>query len=427
MSNNRLTKQSRLRSSLASHSSLGVLFALWCAACSSSSTPDSDTRDVDAGATSSPTDGTSGSSETVSSAPSQDSDAGQTSDAQDTSGDVTSDATGDATGDATEDAGVSEPSDDGGITSEPPQSDAGSTDESDGGSSEDPWAGCPASAVPQDPEWPIQVNATPDAIYCATFNESRTLQEEQLVKMQLRIAPGVHRVPEGPIEALVLPICVRDQAESRGVVSGNVDVAKTQGGTTTGYTLRFDQGFGDEDPRHLRLTLDQMFGNSLDVQFTLDGVESSGFDGYQSIELCEFEDDYCVTNVIFTSCAYESGELNTHVVEFDGGEVTFELRLGDSFAGTEPGAFVGAHGTFDGEAFAQDDYFKLIYHPTHHHFERTFAVLFDEPRGNVCGLEVSALEPFGDDVPDRAYTVDCELNRIEELTVSSHSLTRGNL
>lgn len=426
MSNRLLIQQSWLRPTAPVHSSLGVLFALWCSACSSSSSPDPDPSDADGGVTSSPTEETQSSSGTSSSAPTQDSDAGPTSDTPSTTGDVTEDVTSDVS----LDAGVSEPvepTEDGGLSSEPQDSDAGATGETDGGTSEDPWANCPSSAVPQDAEWPFQVNATPEAIYCATFNESRTLQEEQLVKMQLRVAPGVHRVPDVASQALALPICVRDESTSRGVVSGNVDISKSQGEGTTTYTLRFDQAFGDADPRHLRLTLDQTFDDSQDVQFTLDGVESSGFDSYQAIELCEFEDDYCITNVIFTSCAYESGELNTHVVEFDGGEVTFELRLGDSFAGTEPGAFVGAHGTFDGESFTQDDYFKLIYHPTHHHFERAFVVLFDEPRGNVCGLEVSALEPFGDDVPDRAFTVDCELNHIDELTVSSHTLTRGNL
>lgn len=209
------------------------------------------------------------------------------------------------------------------------------------------------------------------------------------------------------------------------VSGGGLTVSKTPSEGSTTYNLRFEHTFGERDPRHFNLTLDQTFEDTQGAKFELNGVENTGFDSYQSMDLCELEGDYCFPNIIFTSCAYASGELNSHVVELEGGEVTFELRLGESFAGTEPGAFVEARGTYQGEEFVQEDYFKLIYHPSHHHFERAFAVLFDEPRGDVCGIEVSNLEPFGDDVPDQAFTVDCELNRLDEIEVKSHLLTRG--
>ncbi len=399
-------------------SSLGILFALWCSACSSSSSPKPDDIEPDAGATTAPVSETS---EPGASGSSEPTDPTHTPDGGDTGSDA---ATSEPTSDETDVSDTSASSGDGGVTSAP-EGDGGGTEAPDGGNDGDPWANCPAATVPENAEWPIEIHATENAVYCATFNETRTLQEEQQAKMQLRVAPGVHHIPDVDQEQLVLPVCFRDTESSMHVSGGGLTVSKTQSEGNATYNLRFEHTFGERDPRHFNLTLDQTFEGTQDATFELNGVENTGFDSYQSMDLCEIEGDYCFPSIIFTSCAYASGELNSHVVELDGGEVTFELRLGESFAGTEPGAFVEARGTYQGEAFVQKDYFRLVYHPSHHHFERAFVVLFDEPRGAVCGIEVSNLEPFGDDVPDQAFTVDCELNHLDEIDVKSHLLTRG--
>ena len=82
-----------------------------------------------------------------------------------------------------------------------------------------------------------------------------------------------------------------------------------------------------------------------------------------------------------------------------------------------------ATGTFRGTDFDQRDFFKLVYNPSHHHFERHFAVLFDAPIDGVCGIEVENLEPWDDYQPDAAYAVDCALDRLSTLTVESHTWT----
>ena len=401
-------------------SSLGLLLVLCASACSSESTP-TPAAPPDSGVptTDEPTSGTPDAS--TSPTTSDAADGGATDPLPDASdgGETTLEDGG-----STLDGGETITSVlDGGSSAPATTVDAGET--SDGGVS-DPWNGCPAVAEPSNPSWPIGLRATEDAVYCAMINENRTLQEEQRAKLQLRVAAGDHRVPDVDTSPFALPICVRDKEESWAVTSGSVTAVKSEGEGTTSYSLGFTQEFGDADARRFQMSLDQSFPSGETVEFVLNGTENAGLESYQSMDLCEVDGQYCFPTIIFTSCSYESGELNTHTVEFEGGEVTFDLRIGDSFAGTEPGAFVEARGTYADAAFLQKDYFKLVYHPAHHHFERAFVVLFDEPLAGACGIEVSGLEPFGDDVPDAAFTVDCNLEHLDELTVTSHSLLRGS-
>jgi hypothetical protein len=108
-------------------------------------------------------------------------------------------------------------------------------------------------------------------------------------------------------------------------------------------------------------------------------------------------------------------------VLFDGGDLTLDIRMGVSMAATEPAAFVLATGTLDGQSFEQGDYWKLIYNPTHHHFSRDFAVLFDSPIGNACGLKAAELDPWGDQPPARVHTIACDLTELAERSVSSET------
>lgn len=408
-------------------SSLSLLFALWCSACSSDSANTPLPTKPDAGETSetyeSETATPDAGQDPGSSAPAtSDSATGEASETTSTAHDPDAGSTSDTPDPTDPDVPV-----DGGQTTTEP--DAGSippVDEDAGGDAGAPdvWAGCPEVAAPSNENWPLVLNATPDATYCALFNENRTLVEELAAKVQLRVAPGMHHVPDSDTEPFALPACIRDRSGVAPVSTGKLTVQTLPGEGATTHSLRFDQALNG-DARRLQLTLEQTFDDGADIEFVLDGVESEGFDSYQAMDLCEIDGDYCLPNITFTSCNYTTGELNTHTVDFEGGQVTFDLRIGESFASTEPGAFVAARGNYLGGSFTQDDYFKLVYHPAHHHFERAFVVLFDAPHGDVCGIEVSGLEPFGDDVPDRAFTVDCELGHLSELDVTSHSLVKA--
>ena len=196
--------------------------------------------------------------------------------------------------------------------------------------------------------------------------------------------------------------------------------SSTYSGRTT-HTHIFTQALSTGD-RELqgRITFEVGAGDPLEI--TLDGSETDIMTGVGfSAMLCE-DTSLCVLldDLRFDSCTHASSTLNTHLIELvDGSSVDFHLRIGQSMASTEPGAFVRAVGTFAGISFDQQDYFHLVYRPEHHHFVRHFAVLFDEPIQGACGLEVSNVEPwYGTSDSAVAYTVDCDLNRIEELTIS---------
>jgi hypothetical protein len=267
-------------------------------------------------------------------------------------------------------------------------------------------------------------------VYCATFDESRTLKEELAAKAQLRVAPGSMMLPGADQPALGLPVCLRlsEDAAPIGVTAGATTYqVSTFGGTST-HTYQLEEPVTRSPPGgRLSIRLDRTVPEGSVPAFRLDGTEVDivTMESSQSFLWCPDGVD-CYPNRQFDSCEHESSRLHTHGVTLGGGAgtVTFELRIGQSFASTEPGAFVRAHGTFRGQDFDQRSYWKLVYNPEHHHFSRHFAVLFDSPIDGACGLQVTGLEPFTDDYEtDTAHTVTCGLDPIETLTVASHAYT----
>ncbi len=71
---------------------------------------------------------------------------------------------------------------------------------------------------------------------------------------------------------------------------------------------------------------------------------------------------------------------------------------------------------------SQQDYYKLLYHPYHHHFSRDFAVLFDTPIDGACGLMLLYVNPFGEAEPATiVQTIDCDVNPLETRAVISET------
>jgi len=91
---------------------------------------------------------------------------------------------------------------------------------------------------------------------------------------------------------------------------------------------------------------------------------------------------------------------------------------------TEPALFQGAVGELDGTPFMQHDFYRLIYSAGHHHFVRDFAVLFDEPIGEACGIKVEGFEPFHEFTPTRFSTIRCDLSDIEERAIVHEEFER---
>lgn len=292
------------------------------------------------------------------------------------------------------------------------------------------WEHCPpASDFVGDTSWSISLTATEGAIYCTRFSEGRTLQEELAAKRLLRIVPGTYQLPgSGDSHAFRLPLCV---ALASGPGPTSTSAATTIAHTSsvfegdTYHQLQFQQPLssGSASGHFSATQVGSVFPSPV-----LDGspVAPFGDTGFSfSFELCATGDCTLGGALYFDSCTHADSTLDQHHVALEGGaEVHFELRIGQSPASTEPAAFVRAHGEYEGVTFDQRDYFRLVYNPSHHHFERQFAVLFDQPIDGVCGIEVEGLEPWDDYTPDTAFAVDCALERLHALDVLTHTWER---
>ena len=134
--------------------------------------------------------------------------------------------------------------------------------------------------------------------------------------------------------------------------------------------------------------------------------------------LCKQDCQSYEDNRWYSSCRYDSAFLQKHTVTYDGGSIELFIRMGWSPASTEPALFISGSGTLDGTAFEQEDFYKLIYNPEHHHFTRDFIVLFDTPISSACGIKVQELEPWPTDPFGRVALVRCDLSEIEERRVT---------
>ena len=153
------------------------------------------------------------------------------------------------------------------------------------------------------------------------------------------------------------------------------------------------------------------------MELTLDGAHlglAANTERSMSIRLCE---DACgdgLGGLRFESCRFDGIATQRHVVQFEGGDIALDLRIGQSLVATQPGLFLGGFGTLDGESFDQRDYWELVYNPEHHHFSRDFVVF----TGADMGIRVTNADPFGDPPATRVHLVDRDLQVTEERAMS---------
>lgn len=291
----------------------------------------------------------------------------------------------------------------------------------------DRWADCPtADDYPGQPSWPHTLEVGEEAVYCATFDENRTLKQELAMKALLRIAPGTYRLPAATQEGLGLPLCLAFGEEGRGVAPApqHVSYEARNFGEEVNHRYAFD-AHQPSPERVLSVSLELVLPSGEQPGFVLDGSALDPFSGrYVSLYLCPSLDPNCVPERFFDSCTHASSRLNRHEVVLDTGTLVLDVRIGSSVASTEPAAFVRASGSFRGTSFEQRNYFKLVYRPGHHHFVRSFAVLFDAPLDGVCGIEIDDFATDDFSPPPTAAAVDCALEPLEALTVVDYSLTR---
>jgi hypothetical protein len=287
-----------------------------------------------------------------------------------------------------------------------------------------PHTGAGACATPADavgdPTWPVEVHVTSDGPWCGAVNEARTLAEELAVKARLTIVRGTYRLPaDAGTSPFRLPVCVetRDGLRGPGDV-GTIDVTGYASGGYASLGWASSQPLVDEagDAAGSFALGGWASGTEGFVPgpYTLDGVNDTTIRMEPlTLSTCGPGPDGCVgpLGVGFGPCAPVGFDEQHDQVAFDGGEVDFRLDVGQSYASTEPSAFVRATGTLDGVAFDVDNYFRLVYSPTHHHFTRSYAVLFDAPIGGACGLAVRDLWTLPDVA--RVERVDCDLTALD--------------
>jgi hypothetical protein len=269
------------------------------------------------------------------------------------------------------------------------------------------------------------MRVTESATYCVLFSEHQTFKQARAAKAMVRFAPGDYPLGTTSNIDVRLPACFRSEAAVRPAItmaaplSYTSDVFPTYDFHRYVWEAPIENG-GSKGLLQTRLTLRVPAGS--EPLITLDGVESTiepTAPATYAMMFCETSEE-CGLSLALDSCTYETATLHEHTVTFaGGGQVELSLRIGESLASTEPGAFTRAAGTWSGSSFDQADYFKLIYVPLHHHFARSFIVLFDEPIAGACGLRVSDLDPFML-AQGTAATVDCELNDIAAVTIQSH-------
>jgi hypothetical protein len=309
--------------------------------------------------------------------------------------------------------------------------DSATGDDDDSASATGPWMWCPSSMdYVGDSSWLQSVEVSHSALYCARFDESRTLEEEPHFKAMLRVIEGTYPLPHlDGLGSLTLPVCVQmPDGQEVPVMDGvgNLHTNVSDWQDTTYYSHLLEQPM--EDPTgetwwmSATLRLESTVPGQQPAALTLDGSAAAPWSGIGGdFSLCPDDPQSCSQGRRFLSCNPTTYRLQRHGVDFEGGDLTLELRMGESVAATEPAAFVRASGTLDGQGFEQDDYWKLIYNPSHHHFSRNFAVLFDAPIGSACGLKVVGVDPWGDPPPAQVHTIDCELGAIEERALNSES------
>jgi len=143
-----------------------------------------------------------------------------------------------------------------------------------------------------------------------------------------------------------------------------------------------------------------------------------------ALSICESPCEFGSDTREFSSCHFDGVPGERHRLVFDGGQVNLHLRIspGYSMAGQLPALFVLAEGRLDGEDFAQADYWKLAFTGgIQHYMNRHFLFSFDAPIGTACGLKAEDLDIMISDPPARLTTVDCDLNEIEERSISEES------
>ena len=259
-----------------------------------------------------------------------------------------------------------------------------------------------------------------EAVYCAAFHETRTLAQERDAKAMLWLADGAVAVPtvDGTIPWR-LPGCAltADGEELAPSADGELTVTTDLGGSGR-YRLQLRQPMGSHE---LVLWLDGPRD-----ELTADGPAMNGehiglatdTDHAVALQLCEGSCGSAAEGLLLDSCRFDRVAAERHHIEFEGGWIDVELRIGQSFLATQPAVFVGGEGELDGAPFVQRDYFEALYNPEHHHFSRDFVLWID---GEDRGVLVEHADPFFDAPAVAVSVIDHDFAVVESRAVTDET------
>lgn len=299
---------------------------------------------------------------------------------------------------------------------------------------EEPWTWCPTAEDAVIGDWDASLHATGD-LWCAMGFEGNELVDEPAKKAQILVVAGDYALPDAAVEGdpYRLPVCtlLADGTHVDAAGVGTIDGYPEPYGDLTSWRWTWDQPMAlGVAPWSLQVGIShEQPPTDPPPALTMGPQALLPWGGtYYSVSLNEGTYPTYTSWRQFVPCAYEDPpRIDTTHVEFEGGDVDLVVNIGQSPASTEPAMFVRAEGTLDDQPFVQTDYWKLVYNPEHHHFQRHFAVVFDEPVGDVCALIVRDVDAYYDDTygtPAIVETADCELVALEARAVTAQATDR---
>ena len=295
------------------------------------------------------------------------------------------------------------------------------------------WAHCPeASAYVGDASWKGELVVTKDAVYCSLPNEARNIAGEAAAKAKMRVVAGNYTVPTvaGDYD-IAFPACtIRADATAQPAMSGTGSTTcapKTYGTSTYTYETG-SQPMSSTDGRTWTFGHTVIVSGPADADpnpLTLDGLIADASTGASAVFTLypDGTSPYDTSVMTFGPCDDPHWVVNTHHVDFEGGDITIVVDIGTDMIITAPAQLKHVYGTLDGVAFDVTDYFRLLYRPGHHHLTRDAAVIFDAPIGDACGIEVDKLDTLDSTKTAVVSTLDCALVANGSRTMTTDTLT----
>lgn len=286
------------------------------------------------------------------------------------------------------------------------------------------WEGCPtADDHVADPTWTEAFTLASDLVTCTSVgenNDATPIGDVFRKKLMLRLPAGSYRLPsDDGTAAYTLPLCLK---QAKGAAPTGIDGAGTitkDGDFTTALQPLTAGG--------ARMTASEFWEtNTYEVCLTGDD--------------CSLEEGGADMRTMGGACAPDETPWNTPkpgvfrrtdlTVKFEGGELTFDVVTivgsGDpDLIGLYPaaGPLLSVKGEYEGTPIETSNYWEMAYSAAHHVFGQYFGVVLPEPSGDTCALEVTDVDPFAEDRTYAIYRLDCDFERIGELTYESHTTT----